>query len=339
MKKTGFIVLIVSLLCCLPAQAQLGDLIGKGISAVQKAKQVKKAVDDVTKKVNGDLDFYMGTKHKGFYRSKSGKIILDDLHTKGELKGKKMVYTIDENGDVYLNDGRKFAELRDGGVVNCQNHYPYLIVAANGDVVMDDEVIGHIDNNGNVTMEGMKIGTAKGIDKQIAAYILFGIYQNKEYIAEKRVEIKARAEQAKQANNNRQIQASGNNNNNNQRVREWKIEKDGKTGYVDANGIVYDWRHNKLGQLPKNGSGSITNLYGNPIGRINMGDIYDNSGKKLATVTSGGSISVPGSNATVAEVRGGGRIDWTKDSKTIGYCDARPYEWAVVLVFCDFFKF
>ena len=28
-----------------------------------------------------------------------------------------------------------------------------------------------------------------------------------------------------------------------------------------------------------------------------------------------------------------------KDSKTLGYCDVRPYEWAVAIIFCDFFKF
>ena len=70
-----------------------------------------------------------------------------------------------------------------------------------------------------------------------------------------------------------------------------------------------------------------------------MGDIYDRSGNKVATVSSGGSISVPGSNATVAEVRGSGRIDMTKDSKTLGYCDVRPYEWAVAIIFCDIFRF
>ena len=70
-----------------------------------------------------------------------------------------------------------------------------------------------------------------------------------------------------------------------------------------------------------------------------MGDIYDRSGNKVATVSSGGSISVPGSNATVAEVRGSGRIDMTQDSKTLGYCDVRPYEWAVAIIFCDIFNF
>jgi hypothetical protein len=40
-----------------------------------------------------------------------------------------------------------------------------------------------------------------------------------------------------------------------------------------------------------------------------------------------------------AEVRGAGRIDRKSDSKTLGYCDVRPYEWAVAIIFCDFFRF
>lgn len=340
MKRTGFIVMIISLMCCLPAQAQLGDLISKGAAAVYKAKQAKQAVDDISKKANGDIDFYCNDKHMGFYRSKTGKIVFDERHEKGALKGKNIIYTINKNGDVIYDEGEKIAELLRGGVVNCQDCSPYLTLVANGDVMMDGEVIGHIDKNGNVTLDDMTIGRAKGLDRQIAAYIFFGVFNDKELIAQRRQRNKERAEEAKkQAAENHNNQSSGNKNTTSQTVREWKIEKNGKTGYVDANGVVYDWRHNKLGQLPKGGSGSINDLYGQSIGRINMGDIYDRSGKKLATVSSGGSISLPGSNATVAEVRGGGRIDWTKDSKTIGYCDVRPYEWAVVLVFCDFFKF
>jgi aspartyl-tRNA synthetase len=52
-----------------------------------------------------------------------------------------------------------------------------------------------------------------------------------------------------------------------------------------------------------------------------------------------GSIAVPGSNATVAEVHAGGRIDMRQGGKTLGYCDVRPYEWAVAIIFCDIFKF
>ena len=145
------------------------------------------------------------------------------------------------------------------------------------------------------------------------------------------------------ANQPKSTQASGNKTSNKsttpQKVREWTIEKGSKRGYVDANGVVYNWAHTKIGQLPKNGSGDIKDGNGSTIGRISMGDIYNRSGNKVATVTSGGSISVPGSNATVAEVHAAGRIDWSKDSKTIGYCDVRPYEWAVAIIFCDFFNF
>ena len=369
MKRTGFIVLIVSLLCCLPAHAQLGGLINKGKNAVNQAKEVKAKVDEEIKKSNGDVDFYYMDNHRGFYRTKNRKIVFDDLHKEGDRTGKNVIYTIEKNGDVKFDDGRKVGEVLGGGVVNCHATAPYLTMVASGDVVMDGETIGHIDDAGNVTMEGVSIGKAAGIDKQVAAYIYFGILFDKQGIATARAKIqeeKLRVEQerkqteearllaaqeteakrqAASANQPKTTQASGNKTSNKSsgtkssapKVKEWTIEKNGKKGFVDANGVVYDWAHKKIGQLPK-GSGDIKDGSGSTIGRISGGDIYK-SGTKVASVTSGGSIAVPGSNATVAEVRGSGRIDRTKDSKTLGYCDVRPYEWAVAIIFCDFFKF
>ena len=360
MKKTGFIALIVSLMCCLPAQAQLGNLINKGKNVVNKAKEVKEKVDEEIKKSNGDVDFYYMNDHRGFYRSKKRQIIFDDLHKEGDRTGKNVIYTIEKNGDVAFDDGRKVGEVLDGGVVNCHRTAPYLILADNGDVMMDGEAIGHIDNQGNVTMEGAAIGKAPGIDKQVAALIYFGILFDKQGIATVRAKVKEellRAEQerikAEEARKKAAATASANQTKSNQtnankssnkkdtstpKVQEWTIEKNGNRGFVDANGVVYNWAHKKIGQLPK-GNGDIKDGFGSTIGRISSGDIYNSSGTKVATVSSGGSIAVPGSTATVAEVRGGGRIDRMKDSKTLGYCDVRPYEWAVAIIFCDFFKF
>ena len=322
MKKTGFVVLIMTLLCCLPAQAQLGGLINKGKNAVNKAKEVKEKVDEEIKKTNGDVDFFYLDAHRGFYRARTKKIVFDDLHKEGKRSGKNVVYTIEKNGDVTFDDGRKVGEVLDGGIVNCHSTAPYLTLAANGDVVMDGEVIGNIANDGNVTMEGMSIGKAPGIDKQVAAYIYFGILFDKQGIATASTS-----------------QSSGKKSNNTtaKKVQEWSIEKNGSRGYVDANGVVYNSSHKKIGQLPK-GSGDIKDGSGSTIGRISSGDIYVR-GNKVCTVTSGGSISVLGSNATVAEVHAGGRIDMKENSKTLGYCDVRPYEWAVAIIFCDLFKF
>jgi hypothetical protein len=372
MKKIGFIALFVSLLCCLPAQAQFGGLLDKGKKAVNKAKEVKEKVDDEVKKVNGDVDFFFMDAHKGFYRSRNRKIFFDDLHKEGERSGKNVIYTIEKNGDVKFDDGRKVGEVLDGGIVNCHSTAPYLTLTNNGDVVMDGETIGHIDDKGNVTLEGMSIGKATGVDKQVAAYIFFGILYDKQGINSVRTKIKeeklrveqerkqaeeARIKAAQEAEAKRKAaaanqpkntqastnKASGKKTSSNTKastpkVQEWTIEKGSSRGYVDANGVVYDSSHRKIGQLP-NGSGDIKDASGSTIGRISMGDIYDRSGNKVATVSSGGSISVPGSNASVAEVRGSGRIDMTKDSKTLGYCDVRPYEWAVAIIFCDIFRF
>lgn len=349
----------MTLLCCLPAQAQLGGLINKGKKAVDKAKEVKEKVDEEIKKTNGDVDFYYMDAHRGFYRARTKKIVFDDLHKEGKRSGKNVVYTIEKNGDVTFDDGRKVGEVLDRGIVNCHSTAPYLTLAANGDVVMDGEVIGSIANDGNVTMEGMSIGKAPGIDKQVAAYIYFGILFDKQGIATARAKIKeekerieqerkqaeaARLKAAQEAEAKRAATASTNqssgkksNNSTAKKVQEWSIEKNGSRGYVDANGVVYNSSHKKIGQLPK-GSGDIKDGSGSTIGRISSGDIYVR-GNKVCTVTSGGSISVPGSNATVAEVHAGGRIDMKENSKTLGYCDVRPYEWAVAIIFCDLFKF
>ena len=363
MKRTGFVLLIMTLLCCLPAQAQLGGLINKGKKAVDKAKEAKEKVDEEIKKANGDVDFYYMDAHRGFYRARTKKIVFDDLHKEGKRSGKNVVYTIEKNGDVTFDDGRKVGEVLDGGIVNCHATAPYITLAANGDVMMDGEAIGHIGDDGNVTLEGMSIGKAQGIDKQVAAYIYFGILFDKQGIATARAKIieekqrleqerkqaeEARLKAAQEAEAKRKAesanqpkssnQASGKKSNNTtKKVQEWTIEKNGSRGYVDANGVVYNSSHKKIGQLPK-GSGDIKDGSGSTIGRINSGDIYVR-GNKVCTVTSGGSISVPGSNATVAEVHAGGRIDMKQNSKTLGYCDVRPYEWAVAIIFCDFFNF
>lgn len=374
MKRTGLIALIAMLLCCLPAEAQLGNLINKGKQAVKKAKEVKEKVDDGIKKVNGDIDFYYMDACKGFYRSKNGKIVLEDRHKEGKLSGKNITYTIEKSGDITTDEGRKAGQLLDGGAVNCQGCTPYLTVTASGDVVMDGEAIGNIDNAGKVTWEGKVIGKAPGIDKQVAAYIYFGILNDKQAITARRAQIKEeqlRAEQERKqaeetrlkaaqeqeakrkamaANQAKNAQSSGKKANTNSnkatgtkkattapKVQEWRIEKGSNRGFVDANGVVYDSSHKKIGKLP-NGSGDIVDASGRTIGRISMGDIYDSSGK-VCTVSSGGSIAVPGSNATVAEVHAGGRIDMNQGGKTLGYCDVRPYEWAAAIIFCDIFKF
>ena len=284
----------MTLLCCLQAQAQLGGLINKGKKAVDKAKEAKEKVDEEIKKANGDVDFYYMDAHRGFYRARTKKIVFDDLHKEGKRSGKNVVYTIEKNGDVTFDDGRKVGEVLDGGIVNCHATAPYLTLAANGDVMMDGEAIGHIGDDGNVTLEGMSIGKAQGIDKQVAAYIYFGILFDKQGIATARAKIieekqrleqerkqaeearlkaaqeaeaKRKAESANQPKSSNQASGKKSNNNTTKKVQEWTIEKNGSRGYVDANGVVYNSSHKKIGQLPK-GSGDIKDGSGSTIGRI-----------------------------------------------------------------------
>ena len=346
---------VVFSLASLQAHAQLGGLLNKAKSSVNKVKndvnKVKKDVEDVSKRVNGDVDFTLGSNHKGVYRARTRQIILDDLHQGGDRAGKKTYYTVEDNGDIVADNGVKVGEIAVDGSVNCHDTSPYLTMMANGDVMMDGSVIGNIDDNGNVTMLGSTIGKAPTVPKQIAAYIFFGVCNDKASIKSLRAEIeKKEAERAQQAalakeraatqakSSKSTSKSSGSSSNTAAKVAEYRIEKGSARGYVDANGVVYDWSHKKLGQLPK-GSGDIKDGNGSTIGSIWSGDIKDRSGNLLCTVSSGGSIAVKGSNATVAEVHAGGRVDWSKDSKTIGYCDCHNYIWTAAIIFCDIFRF
>ena len=104
MKKTGFIALIISLMCCLPAQAQFGNLINKGKNVVNKAKEVKDKVDEEIKKANGDVDFYYLDAHKGFYRAKGRKIV---FHAPRVIKGETEEEDKTVNCIVDLDPGKK----------------------------------------------------------------------------------------------------------------------------------------------------------------------------------------------------------------------------------------
>ena len=122
------------------------------------------------------------------------------------------------------------------------------------------------------------------------------------------------------------------------KVKEYVIKKGGQTGYVTADGIVYDWAHRKLGSLPK-GNGDIKNATGRTIGKIWGGDIKNSSGNMVCHVTNGGSISVPGSNATVADVKAYTGAVERKGGKSLGSVAGVKPVWAAAIIFCDFFDF
>ena len=347
--KSNIRIMVVSaamLLGVTTAQAQFGNLIG-GI------KKVKETVDDVNKKRNGDIEFTKGGNVMGFFRTRTGEFIFDKTHPDGERKGKKVIFKVEKNGDVMYDDGRKIGEVLSNGTVNFHGEQGYLHVQGDGSVVMDGEKVAMINDNGQVYIYDVLIGTAKGLDKKYAALLYLGLYHNKESLAKAKqelaevkrkqeAEVKRQQEQAAlrraQAAQNTS-KSSGNQNNTQKKVREYTIEKGSARGYVDENGVVYNWAHKKLGQLPKGSSGDITDDTGHRIGSVWSGDIKDSSGNLLCHVTSGGSISVKGSNATVAEVKGNGRIDMSKDSKTLGYCQCNNHVWTAAIIFCNLFRF
>ena len=340
------VVLAAMLLGVTTAQAQFGNLIG-GI------KKVKETVDDANKKRNGDIEFTKGGNVMGFFRTRTGEFIFDKTHPDGERKGKKVIFKVEKNGDVMYDDGRKIGEVLSNGTVNFHGEQGYLRVLNDGSVVMDGEKVAYINDNGQVYIYDVLIGTAKGLDKKYAALLYLGIYHNKESLAKAKQEL-AEVKRKQEAETKRQQEqaalrraqaaqntskSSGNSGNTQKKVREYTIEKGSARGYVDENGVVYNWAHKKLGQLPKGSSGDITDDVSHRIGSVWSGDIKDSSGNLLCHVTSGGSISVKGSNATVAEVKANGRIDMSKDSKTLGYCQCNNHVWTAAIIFCNLFRF
>ena len=329
------------------AQAQFGNLVGN-------LKKVKETVDDVNKKRNGDIEFSRGGTVQGFFRTRTGEFIFDKTHPDGERKGKKVIFKVDKNGDVYYDDGQKIGEVQKDGTVNFHGEKGYLKVQKDGSVVMDGEKVAFINDNGQVYIYDVLIGTAKGLDKTYAALLYLGIYHDKTSLAKTKVELaevkrkqEAEAKRQQEQAAQRRAQAAQNatrssanqNNSGQKKVREYTIEKGSARGFVDENGVVYNWAHTKLGQLPKGSSGDITDATGHRIGSVWSGDIKDSSGNLLCSVTSGGSISVKGSNATVAEVKANGRVDMSKDSKTLGYCQCNNHVWTAAIIFCNLFKF
>ena len=340
------VVSAVMMLGATSAQAQFGNL-------VNKVKMAKRTAEDVKKKVDGDIEFTKGGNVMGFYRTRTGEFIFDKTHPDGERKGKKVIFKVEKNGDVMYDDGRKVGEVQNDGTVNFHGEQGYLRVQNDGSVVMDGEKVAMINDNGQVYIYDVLIGTAKGLDKKYAALLYLGIYHNKESLAKAKQELaevkrkqEAEAKRQQEQAAQRRAQAAKNtgksgtsqNNNAQGKVREYTIEKGSARGFVDANGVVYNWAHTKVGQLPK-GNGDITDGTGHRIGSIWSGDIKDSSGNLLCSVSSGGSIAVKGSNATVAEVKANGRIDMSKDSKTLGYCQCNNHVWTAAIIFCNLFKF
>lgn len=120
------------------------------------------------------------------------------------------------------------------------------------------------------------------------------------------------------------------------KVKEYRIEKGSARGYVTSDGVIYDWAHRKLGSLPAK-DGDIKNATGSTIGKIWNGEIKDRNGQFICKVSSGGSISEPGSNATVGEVNGSGAVK--RKGKELGRVSGVSYVWAVAIVYCNFFNF
>ena len=198
MKKNLRILVVsaVMMLGATSAQAQFGNL-------VNKVKMAKQTAEDVKKKVDGDIEFTKGGNVMGFYRTRTGEFIFDKTHPDGERKGKKVIFKVQKNGDVMYDDGRKVGEVLSDGTVNFHGEQGYLKVLGDGSVMMDGEKVAMINDNGQVYIYDVLIGTAKGLDKQYAALLYLGIYHNKESLAKTKLELAEVKKQRRNASRNR----------------------------------------------------------------------------------------------------------------------------------------
>ena len=125
------------------------------------------------------------------------------------------------------------------------------------------------------------------------------------------------------------------------RVTYYEVRKNGGRGYVDSNGVVYDWAKTKIGQLPK-GNGDILDKYGTTIGTVSFGaeDIKDRSGKLICNVKSSGTIC-DGAQPYVPYASIGiyGEVKINENQKSLGECRCDNKTWVAILIYCDFFRF
>ena len=154
---------------------------------------VKKAQDGLANydptRAHLNFEVTKGGKVQGFFRTRTNQFIFEQKHSKGDREGKNIIYTIEKNGDVTFDDGRKVAEIKDNGEVNCHDEAPYLTLQDDGSVIMDGEKVARIDNEGKVYLYDVLIGSAPGIDKKYVAYLYLGIYYNKERLAQAKEEM------------------------------------------------------------------------------------------------------------------------------------------------------
>lgn len=321
------------------ASAQLGGIIG-AIANMASSDEVETGIPQPKKKGKTSVFNWSGTPI-GSWNPQTLEILFNQKWDEGELKGQYVIYKVDpQTGDIIRNDGTPKGKIYADGTFESPN-IGTLKLEKSGKVYRGEECIGQVTDEAAWAYEH-KFGSFNiAASHQIVAVVYFGLLCSENQLTTWKQEAEvAAAERAAQAAEAKRLAEERE-----QYEREhptfYEISKNGGRGYVDSNGVVYDWAKVKIGQLPKK-DGDILDKYGSRIGTVSFGgeDIKDRSGKLLCNVKSSGTIcdgSQP--HVSYAEVTVYGYVDILKDRKRLGQCDCKNPTWTAILIYCDFFKF
>lgn len=323
------------------ASAQFGVLNSLG-KAVKEAAEGPQIGIPKPQKKDQKVIFTWGDTPIGWYNPKTLEIIFNQKWDEGELAGKYVIYKIDaQTGDIVRNDGTPKGKIYADGTFESPNLGTLRLEGEDFEVWRGEEKIGSISPATGWCFDHKLGFFEEHTHRQVIAVTYFGLLTSENQINQWREEqVQRKAEEAAQAAEARRVAEERA-----QYEREhptfYEVRKGSGRGYVDSNGVVYDWSKTKIGELPK-GNGDIKDKYGNTIGTVSFGgeDIKDRSGKFLCVVKSSGTIC-DGSQQYVpyASIGVYGAVEIDKDKTRLGECNCKNPTWTAILVYCDFFKF
>ena len=268
------------------------------------------------------ITFRWGNTPIGDYTPSTLEIRFNQKWDEGELAGQYVVYRIDAaTRDIVRNDGAVKGRINADGSFESPN-LGTLQVDGQGRVWRGDEQIGTASKSACWCYDH-KFGSFDAeTNRGIVALVYLGLLCSENQVAQWKQEHEEAVEAAS-------------------RVTYYEIRKNGGRGYVDSNGVVYDWSKTRIGQLPK-GNGDIQDKYGSTIGTVSFGaeDIKDRSGKLLCSVKSSGTIC-DGAQPDVPYATIGiyGEVKVNENQKSLGECRCDNKTWIAILIYCDFFRF
>lgn len=325
------------------AWAQFGLLnsISKAVKEAKSEELHKLGIPQVQK--NGKTaTFTWGGTPIGTWNPQTLEILFNQKWDEGELAGQYVIYKIDpETGEIVRNDGVKKGQIYADGSFDSPNLGALRVDGVGRIYYKDGEQIGHTSSTACWCFNHQYGEFNYDTPSQVMAVVYLGLLTAPDQVAQWKAEYQQQEAEEAARREQARIRAEEQARYEREHPTFYDVQNRSGKGYVDSNGVVYDWAKNKIGQLPK-GDGDILDKYGNRIGSVSFGgqDIKDRSGKLVATVNSGGFICDGDQpHVSIAAVETYGYVVIKKDASRLGQCDCRNYLWTTILVYCDFFRF